>query len=223
LSNQAYLALVLFGEEQDGGRCKMAGKTLRIGRVFGIELRLDTSWFVIFILIAWSLVRHYLPTTHPGWAVGVYWAMAVATALLFFASVIAHELAHSLVAQMQGVPVRDITLFFFGGAAEIAQEPKRAQDEFLMALVGPVTSVVIAAFFGFLWLISRPFNQQLHALAGWLAWVNLGLSLFNLIPGFPMDGGRILRAAMWGITGNLRRATRIATGLGRVFAYGFIF
>lgn len=154
---------------------------------------------------------------------GVYWAMAAVTALAFFASVVAHELAHSLVAKARGVPVRDITLFFFGGAAEITREPKRARDEFLMALVGPVTSLAVAALLGLLWLISLPASPQLHALAGWLAWVNLGLGLFNLIPGFPLDGGRVLRATVWGLTGNLQRATRIATSLGRVVAYGFVF
>jgi Zn-dependent protease len=201
----------------------MTGKALRLGRIFDIELKLDYSWFVIFVLIAWSLARHYLPTTHPGWSAGVYWAMAVVTALLFFISVMAHELAHSLVSKAYGVPVRDITLFFFGGAAEIAEEPRRARDEFLMAIAGPLTSLAIAASFGFLWLISRPLSQPLHALAGWLAWVNVGLGLFNLIPGFPLDGGRILRATLWGITGNLKRATQIATSLGRVVAYGFVF
>jgi Zn-dependent protease len=148
--------------------------------------------------------------------------MAAVTALLFFASVVAHELAHSLVSKAYGIPVRDITLFFFGGAAKIAEEPRRARDEFLMALAGPVTSLVIAASFGFLWLISLPFSPQLHALAGWLARVNVGLGLFNLIPGFPLDGGRVLRATVWGITGNLKRATQIAAGLGRVVAYGFV-
>lgn len=201
----------------------MIGRTLRIGRIFGIELRLDYSWFVIFVLIAWSLARHYLPTTHPGWSAGVYWAMATVTALLFFASVVAHELAHSLVSKAYGVPVRDITLFFFGGAAQIAVEPKRARDEFLMALAGPVTSLTLAASLGLLWLVSLPLSPQLHALTGWLARINVGLGLFNLIPGFPLDGGRVLRATLWGITGNLKQATQIATGLGRVVAYGFVF
>lgn len=201
----------------------MTGRTLRIGRVFGIQLELDYSWFVIFVLIAWSLARHYFPLTHPGWPAEAYWGMAVVTALLFFASVVAHELAHSVVSRANGVPVRNITLFFFGGAAEISEEPRRARDEFLMALAGPATSLALAASFGLLWLISLPFSQQLHALAGWLASINVGLGLFNLIPGFPLDGGRVLRAAIWGLTGDLRRATRIASGLGRAVAYGFIF
>jgi Zn-dependent protease len=191
----------------------MIGKTLRTGRVFGIELKLDYSWFVIFLLIAWSLARHYLPTTHPGWPAGIYWAMGGITALFSFVSVLAHELAHSLVSKAYGVPVRDITLFLFGGAAEIDGEPRRPRDEFLMALAGPVTSLAVAASFGFLRSVSLPFSAPLHALSGWLAWINVGLALFNLIPGFPLDGGRVLRASVWGITGQWKRATRIsATG-----------
>ena len=201
----------------------MIGNTLRVGRFFGIELKLDYSWFIVFILVAWSLAGHYFPTTHPGWSAGVYWAMGAITALLFFASVVAHELAHSLVSQAHGVPVRDITLFIFGGAAQISEEPRSAGNEFLMALAGPATSLVIAAFSGLLWLVSLPASPPLHALAGWLAWINVGLALFNLIPGFPLDGGRVFRAIVWSVTSNLRRATQIAAGLGRVVAYGFIF
>jgi len=196
---------------------------LSLGRVFGIEIKLDYSWFIVFILVAWSLTGYYFPMTHPGWPTAVYWMMGVITALLFFASVVAHELAHSFVSQAQGVPVRDITLFIFGGAAQISEEPKSARDEFLMALAGPATSLAIAALFGLLWLVSRPISEPLHALAGWMAWINAALALFNLIPGFPLDGGRIFRALVWAITGNLQRATQIATGLGRAVAYGFIF
>jgi Zn-dependent protease len=201
----------------------VVGRTLRVGRVFGIELKLDYSWFIVFILVAWSLANHYFPMTHPGWSIEVYWAMGVITALLFFGSVVAHELAHSLVSQAHGVPVRGITLFIFGGVAQISEEPKSAREEFLMALAGPVTSLVIAAVFGLLWLVSLPVSSQLHALAGWLGWINVGLALFNLIPGFPLDGGRVLRATVWSITGDLQRATQIATGMGRVVASAFIF
>lgn len=201
----------------------MIGNTLRVGRVFGIELKIDYSWFIVFALVAWFLAGRYFPMTHPGWSIGVYWAMGAITALLFFASVVAHELAHSFVSQAHGVPVRDITLFIFGGVAQISEEPKRARDEFLMALAGPATSLVIVSLFGLLWLVSLPASPLLHALAGWLAWINVSLALFNLIPGFPLDGGRVFRAIVWSVTGNLRRATQIATGLGRVVANGFIF
>ena len=201
----------------------MMRNTLSLGRIFGIEIKLDYSWFIIFALVVWSLADYYFPTTHPGQPVGTYWAMGAVTALLFFTSVVMHELAHSFVSQAQGVPVRDITLFIFGGAAQISEEPRSARDEFLMALAGPATSLVIATLFGALWLVSLSASSLLHALAGWMAWINVALALFNLIPGFPLDGGRVFRAIVWAVTGNLQRATQIATGLGRVVAYSFIF
>lgn len=200
----------------------MVGRTLRIAHILGIDLKLDYSWFIIFAFITWSLAGHYFPMTHPGWSIGVYWAMGVTTALLFFGSVVTHEVAHSLVFRTYGVPVQDITLFVFGGAAQISEEPESARAELLMALAGPITSLIIAGLFGLLWLVILPISPQLHALAGWIAQINVGLGLFNLIPGFPLDGGRVLRAAIWSITDDLRRATRIATRLGRVVAYGFI-
>jgi len=198
------------------------GRTLRIGRILGVDLRLDYSWFIIFALVAWSLASHTFPMTHFGWSPGVYWAMGVITALLFFASVVTHEMAHSLVSESFGVPVRDITLFIFGGAARLSQEPKSARGELLMALAGPVVSLVVGGFFGLLWLVSFPLSPQLHALAGWIAQINVGLGLFNLIPGFPLDGGRVLRATVWSITDDLPKATRFAARVGQIVAYGFI-
>ncbi len=201
----------------------MPRNTLSLGRIFGIEIKLDYSWFIVFALVVWSLAGYYFPQIQPGLPVGTYWVSGVVTALLFFASVVAHELAHSFVSQAHGVPVRDITLFIFGGVAQISEEPKSARNEFLMALAGPVTSLVIAGLFGLLWLVSTPAGLSIHALTGWLAWINLALALFNLIPGFPLDGGRVFRAIVWAITGNLRMATQIATRLGQIVAYGFIF
>lgn len=195
---------------------------IRLGKILGIEIGLDYSWFIIFFLVTWSLAGEYFPRLHPGWSGATYWVMAAVTALLFFASVVAHELAHSLVSQAHGVPVRSITLFIFGGAAHISQEPRSTRAEFLMALAGPATSLAIAALFGLLWLISQPVTPQIHALAGWLAWINVALGLFNLIPGFPLDGGRVFRAIVWGLTGNLRRATVLASRLGQLIAFGFI-
>ncbi len=199
------------------------GNAVRVGRLFGIELRLDYSWFIVFFLVSWSLANHYFPTVHPGWPSSTYLVLGIVTAVLFFASVVTHELAHSLVSQAFGTPVRDITLFIFGGAAHISQEPKRARDELLMALVGPATSLALAAAFGLLWQLSQVTAPPVRALAGWLAGINLMVGLFNLIPGFPLDGGRVFRAIAWRITGNLRQATWLASGLGRIVAYGFIF
>jgi Zn-dependent protease/CBS domain-containing protein len=197
--------------------------TVRLGTIFGIELKLDYSWFIIFVLITWSLAGHYFPGAHPGWSSGAYWALGALTSALFFASVVIHELAHSLVSRAFGTPVHDITLFIFGGAAHISQEPRRAREDLWMALAGPTASLGLAALFYALWWLSLGVAGPLHALAGWLGWINLVLALFNLIPGFPLDGGRVLRAIIWGATGDLRRATQIAAGVGRLVAFGFIF
>jgi len=197
--------------------------TVRLGTMFGIELKLDFSWFFIFILITWSLAGHYFPGAHPGWPGGAYWVLAGLTSVLFFVSVLIHELAHSLVSRAFGTPVHDITLFIFGGAAHMSAEPRRAREELLMALAGPGASLGLAGLFFIVWRLSLSFAGPLHALAGWLAWMNLMLALFNLIPGLPLDGGRVLRAIVWGVTGNWRRATVIAAGAGRVIAFGLIF
>ena len=196
---------------------------IRLGNIFGVEIRLDYSWFIIFILITWSLAGHYFPGAHPGWSAGAYWALAALTSALFFTSVVIHELAHSLVSRAFGTPVHDITLFIFGGAAHMSEEPRRAREELLMALAGPGASLGLAGLFYLLWSLTLEIAGPTHALAGWLAWINLMLALFNLIPGFPLDGGRVLRAIVWGATGNSRRATLIAAGAGRLVAFGFIF
>jgi Zn-dependent protease/CBS domain-containing protein len=200
----------------------LRGNSVRIGRIFGIDIKLDYSWFLVLVLTTWSLAGQYFPDMYPGWSSLMYWVLGLATASLFFASVLAHELAHSVISQESGVPVRDITLFIFGGAAQISEEPKTARNEFWMAIVGPLTSLVVAGLFGVLWLIGRSVSPYLQALSLWLAGINVSLGLFNLIPGFPLDGGRVFRAIVWAVTGNLRRATQIATGLGRLVAYGFI-
>ena len=200
----------------------MGGNKLRLGRVLGIELKLDYSWFIVFFLVTWSLASHYFPMAHSGWPTSTYWSMALVTSALFFISIVTHELAHSVVSQAFGVPVRDITLFIFGGAAHISEEPRRARDELLMALAGPATSLALAAFFGLVWWATRAADGPPHAVAGWLAWINMAVGLFNLVPGFPLDGGRVFRAIVWSATGNLRRATAAASGLGRLIAFGFI-
>ncbi len=201
----------------------MNGGTLRVGRVLGVDIRLDYSWFIIFVLVAWSLAAGYLPQAHPGWGPVTYWLMGIATSLLFFVSVLIHELAHSTVSRLQGVPVHDITLFIFGGASHISGEPRRPRDEFFMAVVGPLSSLLLAALLGALWWTSLSWEGAFHATFGWLARINLILGLFNLVPGFPLDGGRVLRAIIWRTTGDLKRATRIVANVGAGVAYLFIF
>ena len=194
----------------------------RIGKVFGIDIYIDSSWLIIFALITWSLSSFYFPHYHPGWSLRLYWFIGVITSIIFFLSVLIHELAHSLVAKKQGEEVRNITLFIFGGAAQIAEEPDRPSEEFRMAIVGPLTSLALAIIFGLIWWIVRDVNQPVAALTRYVAFINVILALFNLLPGFPLDGGRVLRSIVWGVTGNFKRATRIATWAGQVLAFLFI-
>ena len=191
----------------------------RIGKIFGIEIFIDSSWLIIFALITWSLSSFYFPHYHPGWSLRMYWLIGITTSITFFLSVLIHELAHSLVAKKQGEEVRNITLFIFGGAAQIAEEPDRPSKEFRMAIVGPLTSIALAIVFGLIWLIARNVNQPLAALTRYIAFINVILALFNLLPGVPLDGGRVLRSIVWGVTGNFKRATRIATWAGQVLAF----
>lgn len=196
--------------------------TWRIAKIFGIDVNIDSSWLIVFVLITWTLAGSYFPDRYPGWASWLHWAVGVATSVLFFASVMAHELAHSLVAIHQGEKVRSITLFIFGGVAQITEEPDRALKEFFMAIVGPLSSLAIALAFGILWLVMRGFSEPVGALARYLALINTSLAFFNLIPGFPLDGGRVLRAVIWGISDNLRMATLVASWIGQGIALLFM-
>jgi len=196
--------------------------TWRIAKIFGIDVNIDSSWLIVFVLITWTLAGSYFPDQYPDWESWLHWTVGVTTSVLFFASVLAHELAHSLVAIRQGEKVRSITLFIFGGVAQITEEPDRALKEFFMAIVGPLSSLVIALVFGVLWLVVRGFSEPVGALARYLAIINASVAFFNLIPGFPLDGGRVLRAVIWGISGNLRTATRVASWFGQGVALLFM-
>lgn len=194
----------------------------RIGRIFGIDIYIDASWLVIFGLFTWIMSSYYFPSGYPRWPVWQYWVVGACTSLLLFASVLGHELAHSLVAIRQGEKVRRITLFILGGVAQITEEPKEAAKEFFMALVGPLTSFAIAAVCYGLFFILRPVSEPLAAMARYLSFINVFLGAFNLLPGFPMDGGRVLRSIIWKFTGNLQKSTRIASAFGQGFAFVFI-
>lgn len=196
--------------------------TIHLGRIFSIEIGLDWSWFIVFFLITWMLSTHYLPSNYAGWSLGLYWIVGIATSLLFFGSVMAHELSHGFVARSLGTPVRSITLFVFGGAAELSEEPKRPRDELWMSLAGPGMSLILAALFGLAWLATQEVAQPVAASLFWLGWINLMLAGFNLIPGFPLDGGRVLRSIVWSATGDLQRATRVASFAGKAVGYLFM-
>lgn len=200
----------------------MSRHGIPIGRLFGISIDLDYSWFLIVALLTWMLAASYFPTEFPGWSDAAYWGIGLATAILLFVSVLVHELAHSLVAQRYDIPVPRITLFLFGGVSQIATEPPGAASEFWIAIAGPVTSLAIAAV---CWEIEPLLAGGLfaYALVKYLAELNLILALFNLIPGFPLDGGRVFRAAMWRATKNYHRATVAAGMSGRFFGFLLIF
>lgn len=195
--------------------------TIPIGRILGITIDLDFSWFLIAALITWMLAVNYYPAEFQGGTSVEYWLMGAVTAVLFFASIVVHELAHSWVALRYKVPVKRITLFLFGGVSQIAGEPPSAAAEFLIAVVGPLTSFALAALFFFLEPVLVNIRPAL-AIAKYLALINGLLGLFNLIPGFPLDGGRVFRAIVWGVNKNFRRATLIAASTGRFFGFLFI-
>lgn len=199
----------------------MIGQSVRLTTIRGIEIGLHYSWFIIFFLITVSLTTHFA-SEHPDWTSGEHYTVAIATSLLFFISILLHELAHSFVALAKGLPVRAITLFVFGGVAQIGREPDRPMTEFQIAIAGPIASAVLAVGFWFASYLAAERFEHLAALGGWLSSINLMLAIFNLVPGFPLDGGRILRAALWRLTGNFAKATRIAAASGQTVGYGLI-
>jgi Zn-dependent protease/CBS domain-containing protein len=203
-----------------------ARSQLTIGRLFGIRIVLHFSWFVIALLIVMSLGQHF-EATNPGWSPALTWTTAVLTGMLFFVAIVLHELSHALVARARGLPVQSITLFALGGIAQIEREASDSRTEFWMGLAGPIASVVIgAACLGSAMLVGwQPNSDPVtppEALLVWLGYINISLAVFNMIPGFPLDGGRVLRAVIWWITGNEPRATRLAARIGQVVAFGFI-
>ncbi len=199
----------------------MGRHTVPIGRIFGIPVDLDYTWFLIVALMTWMFAATYYPAEFPGWPALTYWILGVTTALLLFASVLLHELGHSVVALRYEIPVSRITLFIFGGVAQIASEPPRASAEFFIAIAGPVVSFALSAVFAILGGLLQGFGPA-FALAKYLAYINGMLGAFNLIPGFPLDGGRVFRAIVWAVTRNMRKATLVAASVGRFFAFVFI-
>lgn len=199
----------------------MNQRGISLGRVLGIPIRLDFSWFLIFALVAWTLAVSYFPGEFKNWSTVQYWAVGIVTAIMFFASVILHELGHSAVAQRYKIPVSSISLFVFGGVSQIETEPPSAKAEFFMAIVGPLVSFALAGIFGLLGLAFAS-SPPVLALVKYLAYINVALGAFNLIPGFPLDGGRVFRSIVWSATHSLRRATVIAANLGRFIGFLFI-
>ena len=208
----------------------------KLGKIFGINISIDASVLFLVLLIAWNLGAGLFPELHPTWGPLLSWGTAVVAAILFVASILAHELAHSLVARARGLPVSSITLFVFGGVSNITREPPSPSTEFLVAIVGPLTSIVLGVILTL--LAGTGFVGPFRGLANptdvmarlnpvqtallYLGPINVILGLFNLIPGFPLDGGRVLRSLLWAASGNLRKATRWASWVGQAVAWLFI-
>jgi Zn-dependent protease len=190
-------------------------------RIFGISIGLDYSWFLIFVLFTWALARSYYPAAYPAWSRAEDWIMGAVTALMLFVCVLLHELGHAVVAMRYKIPVRRITLFIFGGVSQIEGEPPSAVAEFWIALAGPAVSGALAVLFALLRPAAASVSPLL-ALTTYLAYINGGLAVFNLIPAFPLDGGRVLRAILWSSTHSLRKATLIAANVGRLIGFVFI-
>lgn len=193
---------------------------IRIGRILGIPIYLDLSWILVFGLITFSQ-SNFFAQQHPHWTGPQHWTLGVVTSILFFSSVVFHELAHSAVAQHYKIKVLSITLFLFGGLARIARDPSQAIQEFNIAIAGPLASAFLAGAFYSVTLLF-PESEMLGAVAGQLALTNAMLALFNLLPGFPLDGGRVFRAMVWGVTKDFARATRVAGASGKLIAFGLI-
>jgi Zn-dependent protease/CBS domain-containing protein len=211
--------------------------TFRLIRIAGIDIGIHYSWAVIFVMLLLTLSLNYFPQASPDHSKTSYWVAGFLAAVLLFISVLIHELAHSLVAKARGIPVHSITLFILGGVSNLEEEPKKPDIEFIMAVVGPAASLILAVLFWLVFLFLQPHwtPADLIKFSGWmpqaslfgagllyLALINVSLAVFNILPGFPLDGGRVLRAIIWGATRNLVRATNIAATVGRLVGWGFI-
>ena len=199
----------------------MFGPRWKLFRLFGIPVRMDASWLFTLLLITWVLASKVFRVALPHLPQLDWWLLGLLTAVAYFTCILLHEMGHALVARSRGIPIRGITLFFLGGVAEMRTEPQSARNEFLLAVAGPAVSLVLAAAF---WLLAgyaeaAEWSRSLVVIFGYLAFINLTILLFNLVPAFPLDGGRVLRSMLWGVTGDVRRATYWASLLGQGFSW----
>jgi Zn-dependent protease/CBS domain-containing protein len=193
---------------------------VKLFKIFGITISLEYSWIIIFLLVLWSLSSGYFPFYYPGYTILGYWTIGFFATILFFSSIVAHELAHSLTAMRSGIEINEITLFIFGGIAKISRESSDPRTELKIAAAGPLCSLAIALFF---WVLTRIVTSgPVFAVFNYLGWINVALAVFNLVPGFPLDGGRILRALVWWRTGSLTLATKWASDIGVGFAWALM-
>jgi Zn-dependent protease len=200
-------------------------QSFRLGSIWGFEIRIDLSWLLIFFLILWTLTANVFPFSYPGQPSSTYFIMGITGTLLFFVSLVLHELSHSLVARTKDIPVEGITLFAFGGVSRTRMEAETAGDEFQIAGVGPLTSLLLSGLAALVAYGASALNLGVVVVgvASYLSWINLLLAGFNLLPGFPLDGGRLFRSIVWKFTNNIRAATRVASIGGRLLGFGLIF
>ena len=197
------------------------GPSLRLGKIFGIPVEVNISWILVFLLLTHLLAGEF-EDARLRWPMAQRWSVAMITVVLFFLSVLLHELSHSVMALSKGIPVRGITLFIFGGVSRLDKEPERPLIEFMVAAVGPLMSIALAAVLGGIWFLMGRGDSPVEVVLVLLMWTNLSLGVFNLVPGYPLDGGRLLRAGIWGLTGNHRKATRISSGMGLLVGGGML-
>ncbi len=202
----------------------MFGKRIKLFKLLGFEVRIDLSWIIIAVLVTWSLADGLFPFWYPDLTSETYWLMGVVGALGLFVSIVAHEFCHSLVARRFGMPMKGITLFIFGGVAEMGDEPPTARAEFTMAIVGPLSSMAIGAVFYGIYRLGEAsgWGTPINGVILYIAYINGILAAFNLLPAFPLDGGRVLRSILWGVKDNLRWATRVSSAIGAAFGIGLI-
>ena len=200
----------------------MFARGLRIASIGGIAIEVHPSWFLILGIVTYLLAAGFFPDTYEGWSPATYWLVGAGSAILLFVTVLIHELAHAVVATRRGLPVPRITLFIFGGVSHLSRQPRSAGEEFYIAAAGPAASLALAVVIFGASLLVRGSSEQLEAMFSYLAFVNVLLAVFNILPGFPLDGGRVLRSIIWKRTRSFRKATRIATGTGEMFGWAVI-
>jgi Zn-dependent protease len=209
-------------QAEEEGKPAIGGR-LPLFEISGIKINIDYSWLIVFVLVLWSLSAGYFPRYYPNYSTQLYWIAGLVGTLLFFSSILVHELSHSLTAVRSGIQIPEITLFIFGGIARLSQEPTSAVTELKIAVAGPLSSLALAGIF---WAIAGALQPHAQALIiavfEYLAWINLALAIFNLVPGYPLDGGRILRAIIWWRTGSVARATKWAADIGKGFAWALM-
>ncbi len=196
--------------------------TFRIGKVFGFEISIHWSWLLIFLLITWTFANSTLEEFYPDWTSARRWIVGSAVSIIFFLSILAHEMSHSIVARRYGIGVSSITLFVFGGVSNLTKEPENSRQEFWIAIVGPLASFLMALIFAIAWYLLKPIEEGAAGVAVHLAAINLAIGIFNLVPGFPLDGGRVLRSVFWARKRNIVDATRLASTIGQGVAFAIM-